>query len=76
MNTLTLKLPSVSAVKDFTAKISKLEGDFDIGNGRYIVDARSIMGIFSLDLSKPLTLTIYSGDEKKIKDALRDFILP
>ena len=75
MNTLTLKLPSVSAVKDFTAKISKLEGDFDIGNGRYIVDARSIMGIFSLDLSKPLTLTIHTENPDEVIKALNEFIV-
>lgn len=60
MKIITISLSSVEAVKNFNNKIFGLPGDFDLGSGRYIVDARSIMGIFSLDLSKPLTLTIHA----------------
>lgn len=62
MKNVLVKLSSVEMVKDFNSKLFPLEGEFDLGTGRYIVDARSIMGIFSLDLSKPLTLTIHSSD--------------
>ena len=50
---------------------SKFECDFDIAADRYVVDAKSIMGIFSLDLSKPLTLQINTDDEKEIGDVLK-----
>ena len=60
MKTVLVSLPSVEKVKEFNTKIFPLEGDFDLGTGRYIVDARSIMGIFSLDLSKPIDLNIHA----------------
>ena len=75
MKTITISLPSVEAVKNFNNKIFGLPGDFDLGSGRYIVDARSIMGIFSLDLSKPLSLTIHADQPDEIIEALKDFIV-
>ena len=75
MKNVMISLPSVEAVKNFNSKIFGLLGDFDLGTGRYIVDARSIMGIFSLDLSKPLTLTIHSDQPDEIVEALKDFIV-
>lgn len=74
MKTITISLPSVEAVKNFNNKIFGLPGDFDLGSGRYIVDARSIMGIFSLDLSKPISLTINSDNEEEVVEAIREFI--
>ncbi len=74
MKTVLVSLPSVEKVKEFNAKIFQLEGDFDLGTGRYNVDARSIMGIFSLDLSKPVSLTINS-DNEEVVEAIREFIV-
>lgn len=74
MKTITISLPNVEAVKNFNNKIFGLPGDFDLGSGRYIVDARSIMGIFSLDLSKPISLTINSDNEEEVVEAIREFI--
>lgn len=74
MKTVLVSLPSVEKVKEFNIKIFPLEGDFDLGTGRYIVDARSIMGIFSLDLSKPISLTINSDNEEEVVEAIREFI--
>lgn len=75
MKTITISLPNVEAVKNFNNKIFGLPGDFDLGSGRYIVDARSIMGIFSLDLSKPVSLTINSDNEEEVVEAIREFIV-
>ena len=75
MKTVLVSLPIVEKVKKFNTKIFPLEGDFDIGTGRYIVDARSIMGIFSLDLSKPVSLTINSDNEEEVVEAIREFIV-
>ena len=47
MKKVLVKLSSVEMVKDFNSKLFPLEGEFDLGTGHYIVDARSIMGIFS-----------------------------
>lgn len=75
MKTVLVSLPSVEKVKEFNTKIFPLEGDFDLGTGRYIVDARSIMGIFSLDLSKPLSLTIHADNAEEIAASLNEFIV-
>ncbi len=57
MTTVQISLNSIDKVKSFVNDISKFNNDFDLVSGRYVIDAKSIMGIFSLDLSKPITLT-------------------
>lgn len=75
MKNVLVKLSSVEAVKNFNNKIFNQPGNFDLGSGRYIVDARSIMGIFSLDLSKPVSLTINSDNEEEVVEAIKEFIV-
>lgn len=70
MTKLIIRLPSVKEVKDFVSAVSSCRCDIDIAADRYIIDAKSIMGIFSLDLSKPLELRIISDDENVIADVL------
>ena len=62
MKTVTINLGSIDKVKSFVNDITKFDSDFDLVSGRYVIDAKSIMGIFSLDLSKPINLNI-DGDE-------------
>ena len=62
MKTVTINLGSIDKVKSFVNDITKFDSDFDLVSGRYVIDAKSIMGIFSLDLSKPIHLNIH-GDE-------------
>ena len=62
MKTVTINLGSIDKVKSFVNDITKFLSDFDLVSGRYVIDAKSIMGIFSLDLSKPINLNIH-GDE-------------
>ena len=62
MKTVTINLGSIDKVKSFVNDITKFDSDFDLVSGRYVIDAKSIMGIFSLDLSKPINLNIH-GDE-------------
>ena len=62
MKTVTINLGSLDKVKSFVNDITKFDSDFDLVSGRYVIDAKSIMGIFSLDLSKPINLNIH-GDE-------------
>ena len=62
MKTVTINLGSIVKVKSFVNDITKFDSDFDLVSGRYVIDAKSIMGIFSLDLSKPINLNIH-GDE-------------
>ena len=63
MKTVRVCLDSIDKVKGFVNDISRFNTDFDLISGRYVIDAKSIMGIFSLDLSKPLELTIHESDE-------------
>lgn len=60
MKTVTIHLGSIDKVKSFVNDITKFDSDFDLVSGRYVIDAKSIMGIFSLDLSKPIDLNIHS----------------
>ena len=60
MKTVKISLNSIDKVKKFVTEISKFDCDFDLVSGRYVIDAKSIMGIFSLDLSKSITLNIHS----------------
>ena len=69
---ISVFLSTPERVQSFVETLSDLDGDFDLVYGSYILDARSLMGIFSLDLSKPIRLDIHEATEKKI-DALRRF---
>ena len=62
MKALMVSLNSIDKVKAFCNEIAKFDAEFDLISGRYVIDAKSIMGIFSLDLSKPINLNIH-GDE-------------
>lgn len=69
MKTVDISLNSIDKVKNFVNLINRFDYDFDLVSGRYVIDAKSIMGIFSLDLSKPIALNIYA-DEKDIDEIL------
>ena len=78
MKTVQISLNSIDKVKSFVTDITKFDYDFDLVSGRYVIDAKSIMGIFSIDLSRELTLKIKSDniDEcKEIKEKLKEFIV-
>ena len=62
MKTIQISLNSIDKVKSFVIDIKKFDYDFDLVSGRYVIDAKSIMGIFSLDLSKPIDLNIHAED--------------
>ena len=65
---VNIKLDSIDKVRDFVNIVNRYKSDFDLINGRYVIDAKSIMGVFSLDLSKPLILEIH--EEEGEKDSL------
>jgi phosphotransferase system HPr-like phosphotransfer protein len=60
MKTVRISLNSIDKVKSFVNDLTKFDVDFDLVSGRYVIDAKSIMGIFSLDLSKPIDLNIHA----------------
>ena len=75
MKTINLLLSSINDVKDFVNTVSKYDFDVDLTSGRYVVDAKSIMGIFSLDLSKPIKVEIHSDDCDKFLAEVDKFIV-
>lgn len=75
MKTVKISLNSIDKVKAFVNEISGFDSEFDLVSGRYVIDAKSIMGIFSLDLSKPIDLNIHSEDADKILDVLAPYIV-
>ena len=62
MKTVKICLNSIDKLKAFVNDITKFDSDFDLVSGRYVIDAKSIMGIFSLDLSKNIDLNIHAED--------------
>lgn len=77
MKTVNISLNTIEKVKTFVNIINKYDFDFDLISGRYVIDAKSIMGIFSLDLSKPITLNVHADDASvgQILDSLKDYIV-
>ena len=69
MKTVMISLNSIDKVKSFVNDISRFDYDFDLVSGRYVIDAKSIMGIFSLDLSRPIDLNIHA-DEAQLGEVL------
>lgn len=64
MKEYTVKLNSIEQVKEFVALTNKCAFDVDLMSGRYAIDAKSIMGIFSLDLAKPLKMIVHADNEQ------------
>ena len=60
MTTVKITLDSIDKVKAFVNAITKFDSDFDLISGRYVIDAKSIMGIFSLDLLSPITVVAHT----------------
>ena len=70
-----VSLGTIENVKNFVTKITEFEEDFDLIQGKYVIDAKSVLGIFSIDLSKPVLLRINAeGDRlEEIKEAVKEF---
>ncbi len=73
MKTTTILLNSIDDVKNFVNLVSKYDFEVDLTSERYVVDAKSIMGIFSLDLSKPIDVKIYDDNCEEFLAALEKF---
>ncbi|MBQ8545871.1 MAG: HPr family phosphocarrier protein [Clostridia bacterium] len=70
-----IKLESIQDVRDFVDAVTKFDMEIDLSSGRYVVDAKSIMGIFSLDLMSPIKMTIHSDDCQNVFEDLKKFII-
>lgn len=75
MKTVNIKLETIEDVRDFVNVVSTSTIDIDLSSGRYVVDAKSIMGIFSLDLLKPVALTAHCDDCDELFARLEKYIV-
>ena len=76
MKTVKISLNTIDKVKSYVNDLAKFDADFDLVSGRYVIDAKSIMGIFSLDLSKPIDLNIHAKENvDQILDILAPYII-
>lgn len=78
MNTkITVVLNDFNKIKKFSSEISKFESDIDLVKGRYVIDAKSTISIFTLDLSAPVDVVIHSDDEDEIRrfnEVMEEFV--
>ena len=75
MKSIPIKLSLAEEVKTFVNVANRYQYDMDLRAGRHVVDAKSILGIFSLDLSKPITLEVYAEDCDDLLNDLKAFIV-
>lgn len=75
MKEVTILLSTINDVKVFVNSVSKYDFDVDLVSGRYAIDAKSIMGIFSLDLSKPIKMQVYSDKAEAFMEEIKPFIV-
>lgn len=75
MNSVTIKLETINDVKNFVNSVSLCVYDVDLVSGRYAIDAKSIMGIFSLDLTKPIVLQAHTDDSSELMEKIAPYIV-
>ena len=75
MSSINVLLSTINDVKDFVSIVSQFDYEIDLVSGRYAVDAKSIMGIFSLDLSKPIKVNIHTDSPEEFITAVDRFIV-
>ena len=74
MKSIVILLNTTDSVKNFVSTISKYDYEMDLRSGRYVVNAKSLLGIFSLDLNEPVILEIYSSDCEDLINDIKQYI--
>ncbi len=75
MKQVKIRLQTIPQVQSFINTVSRFTSDADLSSGKYVVDAKSIMGIFSLNLMQPVNLTVNGADENELIEAVKDLIV-
>lgn len=77
MREVQIRLENIDKVKNFVSAVSEFNEELDIIRERYVINAKSILGIFSLDLSKPLHFRVHAGEERaeEILEAVKEYII-
>ena len=75
MKTISITLKSIADIRKFVNEVTVLEYEVDLSQGRYLVDAKSIMGIFALDTLSPITLIAHSDNTDEFFDRISEFVI-
>ena len=75
MKTIEITLKSIQDIRKFVNEVTLLDYEVDLAQGRYIVDAKSIMGIFALDTLSPITLVAHSDNTEAFFESIKEFII-
>ena len=76
MTECNILINTIDKVKNFVDCVYSIPGEMDLCSGRYVIDAKSIMGIFSLDISHPMKLMIFDDDEvETVREAIAPYII-
>lgn len=75
MKSVQVSFSSTESVKDFVNAVTRYPFDIDLHSGRYVVDAKSLLGIFSLDLAKPIACEIYNDNCDELLKDIAKFIV-
>ena len=76
MKTVNIKLSTIDDIRTLVDTVTGCAYDVELSSGSYTIDAKSIMGIFGLDLAKPVSLTAYSDDCDELIDKISGFVIP
>ena len=75
MKAVNIKMSLTENVKALVNIVNRYPYDIDLRSGRHVVDAKSLLGIFSLDLAKPVTLEVYNDNCEDLMAELKQFIV-
>ena len=75
MKEIKIKLTNVQDIREFVNQVILADYEVDLVQGRYVIDAKSIMGIFSLDLLKPIALTAHADDCDALMEDIKPYII-
>ncbi len=75
MRELQIILDKVNAASKFANLAAKIQGEVTLYSGKYIVDGKSLLGIYSLDLSKPIKVEIEGDISDEVKEEMKDFLV-
>ena len=73
MKTISIKLTNVQDIRAFVNEVILVDYEVDLVQGRYVIDAKSIMGIFSLDLLSPITLKAHTENADSLFEKIAKF---
>ncbi len=75
MKKVNIKFNTIPQIQGFVNNMSRFVSEVDLKSGKYVVDAKSIIGVFSLNLSQPIELTAEGSDEDALIESIKELIV-